>query len=314
MNDQSKIDKLAFRQALGNFATGITVMTATSPDGSKVGVTANSFNSVSLDPPLILWSIEKTSSSFAVFEAASHFAVNILAADQMNLSNHFAKRSEDKFADINYTEGAGNAALLEDCAAIFQCERYKIIEGGDHWIILGKVISFDDAGKAPLLYHQGSYSLVMPFGSQSDKNETNAQQLANADEAKELNNYIYYLMLQATRSYQADYQPKQLGTGLRIAEARILMSLKTEQRLNLETLSNQVNMPDHDLLDAINLLQSKGLILKHDDEFMLEEAGKQMAATLWKIALDQQKQKFKKFSEKEVTTFKRILIDLINQQ
>lgn len=314
MNDQSNIDKLAFRHALGNFATGITVMTATSPDGSKVGVTANSFNSVSLDPPLILWSIEKNSSSFAVFETASHFAVNVLAADQINLSNHFAKRSEDKFADINYTKGAGNAPLLDGCAAIFQCELHNIIEGGDHWIILGKVISFDDAGKAPLLYHQGSYSLVMPFGNQSDKNDASAQEnLARTDEGSDLNNYIYYLMLQATRSYQADYQPKQLDTGLRIAEARILMSLQTELQLSLETLSTQVNMPDHDLLDAINLLQRKGLILKQGEEFMLQEAGKQMAASLWEIALDQQKQKFKKFSKEEVTTFKRILIDLINQ-
>lgn len=313
MNDQSNIDKLAFRHALGNFATGITVMTATSADGSRVGVTANSFNSVSLDPPLILWSIEKTSSSFAVFEAASHFAVNVLAADQMNLSNHFAKRSEDKFADIKYAEGAGKAALLDDCAAIFQCERYNVIEGGDHWIIIGKVIVFDDAGKAPLLYHQGSYSLVMPFGSQSDTQESGAQtNHGNSD--NDLNDYIYYLMLQATRSYQTDYQPKQLGTGLRIAEARILMSLQTEQQLTLKTLSNQVNMPDHDLLDAINLLQSKGFILKQGDEFILEKAGKQMAATLWQIALDQQKQKFEKFSDEEVTTFKRILIDLISQK
>jgi len=313
MNDQSNIDKLAFRHALGNFATGITVMTATSADGSRVGVAANSFNSVSLDPPLILWSIEKTSSSFEVFKEASHFAVNVLAADQMNLSNHFAKRSEDKFADIKYAEGAGKAALLANCAAIFQCERYNVIEGGDHWIIIGKVIAFDDAGKAPLLYHQGSYSLVMPFGSQSDTQESGAQ-TNHGKSGNDLNDYIYYLMLQATRSYQTDYQPKQLGTGLRIAEARILMSLQTEQQLTLKILSNQVNMPDHDLLDAINLLQSKGFILKQGDEFILEKAGKQLAATLWQIALDQQKHKFEKFSDEEVTTFKRILIDLISQK
>ncbi len=314
MTDESNIDKLAFRHALGNFATGITVMTATSPDGSRAGVTANSFNSVSLDPALILWSIEKTSSSFAVFEAASHFAVNVLAADQMSFSNHFAKRSEDKFAAIDFTEGTGNAALLNGCAAIFQCERYNVIEGGDHWIIVGKVVAFDDAGKAPLLYHQGSYSLVMPFGRQSDNNESSTEEdSSNPHAGNELNNYIYYLMLQAARSYQADYQPKQLGTGLRIAEARILMSLKTEQQLTLQTLSNQVNMPAHDLLDAINLLQTKGFISKQGDEFILQEAGKEMAATLWEIALDEQKQKFEKFSDEEMATFKRILIDLINQ-
>lgn len=312
MTTENNIDKLAFRHALGNFATGITVMTATSPDGNRVGVTANSFNSVSLDPALILWSIEKTSSSFAVFESASHFAVNILGADQMNLSNHFAKRSEDKFADIGFEDGLGNAAILKGCAAIFQCERHSIIEGGDHWIIIGKVVEFDDAGKAPLLYHQGSYSLVMPFGRQSSSKESSTG-IDVQQKDSELNNHLYYLMLQALRAYQSDYQPKQLGTGLRTAEARILMSLKTEHKLTLQTLSNQVNMPDHDLQDAINLLQDKGFISKQDEDFFLQEAGEEMSATLWEIALNEQKQKFAKFSDEEVATFKRILIDLIDQ-
>ena len=93
-------DPKEFRRCLGNFATGVTVITAKSADGTQVGVTANSFNSVSLDPPLILWSIVKTSSSYAVFENADHFSVNILAADQIDLSNNFAKPSEDKFANI----------------------------------------------------------------------------------------------------------------------------------------------------------------------------------------------------------------------
>ena len=312
MTAENNIDKLAFRHALGNFATGITVMTASSPDGNKVGVTANSFNSVSLEPALILWSIEKTSSSFAVFEAATHFAVNILSADQINLSNHFAKRSEDKFADIDFEEGLGNAALLKDCAATFQCESHSVIEGGDHWIIIGKVVAFEDAGKAPLLYHQGSYSLVMPFGRQSSSKESGAEAEAQQKDS-ELSNHLYYLMLQAVRSYQSDYQPKQLGTGLRTAEARILMSLKTEQKLTQQTLSNQVNMPDHDLQDAIDQLQNKGFIAKQGDDFILQSAGEEIAATLWEIALNEQKQKFEKFSDEEVDTFKRILIDLINQ-
>ncbi|MBN4053778.1 flavin reductase family protein [Haliea sp. AH-315-K21] len=314
MITENNIDKLAFRHALGNFATGITVMTATSPEGNRVGVTANSFNSVSLEPALILWSIEKTSSSFSVFETASHFAVNILAADQMHLSNHFAKRSDDKFAAIDFEEGRANTPLLKGCAATFQCERHAVIEGGDHWIIIGKVVAFNDEGKAPLLYHQGSYSLVMPLGRQNPTKESNTENnidIAQSD--NELNNYLYFLMIQAIRSYQADYQPKQLGTGLHTAEARILMSLKTEQNLTLETLSGQVNMPDHDLQDAINLLQNKGFISKQGADFSLQDAGKEMATTLWKIALDEQKHKFENFSDEEVTTFKRMLIDLINQ-
>lgn len=106
MNNQQEagFDPRAFRRALGNFATGVTIMTAAFA-GKRVGVTANSFNSVSLDPALILWSIDKRSTSYEVFEAASHFAVNILAADQIDLSNQFARPSDDKFAGIEVEQG-----------------------------------------------------------------------------------------------------------------------------------------------------------------------------------------------------------------
>lgn len=105
MSDSSLFDPRAFRRALGNFATGVTVVTAATASGRKVGVTANSFNSVSLDPPLVLWSIDKRSNSHEVFEEASHFAVNVLAADQVHLSNNFARPREDRFALIEYEPG-----------------------------------------------------------------------------------------------------------------------------------------------------------------------------------------------------------------
>ena len=121
---ETGFDARAFRRGLGNFATGVTIVTARGPGGEQVGVTANSFNSVSLDPPLVLWSIDKRSSSHAVFEAASHFAVNILAADQIELSNHFARPQAEKFTGVACESGVGSAPLLPDCAARFQCERY----------------------------------------------------------------------------------------------------------------------------------------------------------------------------------------------
>ncbi len=157
-------DSRAFRRALGNFAAGVTVITAADASGRKVGVTANSFNSVSLDPPLVLWSIDKRSGSHAVFEAAGHFAVNVLAADQIDLSNTFARPSEDRFAGIEHETGEGGAPLLPGCSARFRCEKFQQIDGGDHWILIGRVLAFDDLGHAPLLYHQGAYSRVLPHG------------------------------------------------------------------------------------------------------------------------------------------------------
>ena len=154
-------DPRAFRAALGCFATGVTVITAQS-NGCRVGVTASSFNSLSLDPPLILWSLVKTSSSYPTFEAASHFAVNILAHDQIAVSNQFARRSADKFAGTDVTEGQGGCLLLPDTCATIQCARETILDGGDHWILIGRVTAFEAFDTAPLLYHRGTYSMAQP--------------------------------------------------------------------------------------------------------------------------------------------------------
>jgi len=149
--DEITIDPMQFRRALGNFATGVTIVTAQNAQGEKVGVTANSFNSVSLDPPLILWSIDKNSSSFPVFEQATHFAVNILSGSQIELSNKFSRRNIDKYDGTSYQTGSGQAPILDHCSAVFECERHEIIEGGDHWIIIGKVVRFRDEGRSPLV-------------------------------------------------------------------------------------------------------------------------------------------------------------------
>lgn len=154
-------DPRAFRTALGCFATGVTVITAQA-EGRRVGVTANSFNSLSLEPPLILWSLVKTSSSYPTFAAASHFAVNILAHDQIRLSNRFAQRSGDKFAGLDLAEGAGGCLLLPDTCATIQCARQTILDGGDHWILIGRVTAFENSDNPPLLYHRGAYSTAQP--------------------------------------------------------------------------------------------------------------------------------------------------------
>ena len=115
---------------------------------------------MSLDPPLVLWSIDKRSNSHEVFEQASHFAVNVLAADQIHLSNNFARPRDDRFAEIEFESGEGGSPVFADCSARFHCEKYQQVDGGDHWIMIGKVVAFDDFGRAPLLYHQGAYARI----------------------------------------------------------------------------------------------------------------------------------------------------------
>lgn len=308
MNDQQEagFDPRAFRRALGNFATGVTIMTA-AVGGKRVGVTANSFNSVSLDPALILWSIDKRSTSYEVFNAASHFAVNILAADQIDLSNQFARPSDDKFATLEVEEGAGGAPLFADCAARFQCELHQQIDGGDHWILLGKVVAFDDFGRAPLLYHQGAYSSVLPHPRLVKKSESVSKTAFQG----RLGENLYYLMTQAVRSYQSDYQPRQLATGLRTSEARMLMVLESDARLSMSELQTQVAMPAREIEESIGNLQRKGLVEGGEGAYELTAVGLEQADILWHIAKAQQDKVFAGYSDEQVDLFKAMLKSVI---
>lgn len=301
-------DTRAFRRALGNFATGVTVITAAGPSGRKVGVTANSFNSVSLEPALILWSIDKRSTSHEVFEEASHFAVNILAADQIDLSNNFARPKDDRFAGVDYEQGAGGAPLLVDCSARFQCEKHQQLDGGDHWILVGKVVAFDDFGRSPLLYHQGAYSMVLPHTRMTQRTEGLAP---SSSFQGRLQHNLYYLMTQALRAYQADYQPRQLSTGLRTSEARMLMVLENDAGLSLNDLQREVAMPAREIDEAVANLKRKGLIADDEGRVRLSIKGIDETEALWSIAQQQQDKVFERFNAEQIESFKTVLKAII---
>ena len=301
-------DNRAFRRALGNFATGVTVVTAATASGRKVGVTANSFNSVSLDPPLILWSIDKRSSSHEVFEEASHFAVNVLAADQIDLSNNFTRPKDDRFAGIEYEPGEGGAPVFADCSARFHCEKFQQVDGGDHWIMIGKVVAFDDFGRSPLLYHQGAYSMALPHTRMTQRE---AGQAPSSHFQGRLSHNLYYLMTQALRTYQAGYQPRQLSTGLRTSEARMLMVLENDAGLNIADLQREVAMPAREIEEAIANLKRKGLVNDEGDRVRLTVKGIDETEGLWSIAKEQQEKVFGQFSDEQVDHFKAVLQGII---
>jgi flavin reductase (DIM6/NTAB) family NADH-FMN oxidoreductase RutF len=158
-------DLKALRNAFGHFVTGVAVVTAQGPDRRRVGMTINSFSSLSLEPPLVLWSIAKTSGSLPAFTTASHFAVHILAATQQALSDRFATPSTSKFENIECSEGLGKVPLLAGCAAVFECALHQCIEGGDHLVLIGKVERFNTNPDAlPLVFHRGRYVIPEPGG------------------------------------------------------------------------------------------------------------------------------------------------------
>jgi flavin reductase (DIM6/NTAB) family NADH-FMN oxidoreductase RutF len=157
---------LEFRAALGMFATGVTVVTARLPDGRPVGLTASSFNTVSLAPPLVLWSLAQSSSSMPAFAAGAHYAIHVLAADQLDLALQFAQRGIDRFAGLAHAPGIAGAPILAGAAAVFECFSRSRYAEGDHTIFVGEVERCSHRpGASPLLYHGGQFYTEHPVGA-----------------------------------------------------------------------------------------------------------------------------------------------------
>lgn len=151
-----------FRNALGCFATGVTVVTTRRGDGSPLGVTANSFSSVSLDPPLVLWCIDKTADCFADFQAADGFAINVLGAEDMNVSNDMARSGRDGLGGHGFADGPTlGLPVLQRALASFECDVEHRYEGGDHVIMVGHVRGMQSRTDGdPLLYFRGKYAAI----------------------------------------------------------------------------------------------------------------------------------------------------------
>ncbi len=153
-----------FRTALGMFATGVTIVTAISDTGEPIGLTANSFNSVSLNPPLVLWSLGLRSSSLPIFRARTHYAINILAADQHELAMRFAKPSPGRWKGVDWNPGASGVPLIEGAAASFECFNRSRYDEGDHVIFVGQVEHcIHRPGASPLLFHGGRFYTEHPL-------------------------------------------------------------------------------------------------------------------------------------------------------
>lgn len=153
-----------FRAALGTFATGVTVITARAANGKPVGLTANSFNSVSLTPPLVLWSLSRSASTMPAFTRGSHYAINILAADQRGIAERFARKDIDRFEGIALREGVSGAPILDGVMAVFECFNRSQYEEGDHVIFVGEVEHCARReGALPLIFHGGRYYTELPL-------------------------------------------------------------------------------------------------------------------------------------------------------
>lgn len=163
----SAVSGRQFRDALAQFATGVTIITARAPHGF-VGFTGNSFNSVSLEPPLIIWSLARRSRSLAIFEGAAQYAVNVLAHDQVELARRFSHPHTDRFAGVAFRIGQADAPLIEGCAAWLECRHHALHPAGDHMLFIGEVVASAYRRLPPLVWHGGRYRVSPQHPEGSD--------------------------------------------------------------------------------------------------------------------------------------------------
>jgi flavin reductase (DIM6/NTAB) family NADH-FMN oxidoreductase RutF len=150
-------DKSEFRRLMGQFATGVTVITTRDPSGQPFGLTANAFSSVSLEPPLVLVCVDKKADCYACFDQSGSFTVNILSDGQESLSRKFSTKGVDKFDGVGFRSGGNGCAVLEDATAHFECRIVQAVDAGDHTIYVGEVEAGEASDAAPLLFFRGGY-------------------------------------------------------------------------------------------------------------------------------------------------------------
>lgn len=245
-----------FRRALGEFATGVAVITAT-VDGVRYGLTSNSFASVSLDPPLVLWSIRRESQSFAAFESCDFFAVNVLADDQIALSQHFARSGPDKFDGIVHSQGQGDAPLLHNVAASFECRRACAYEGGDHVILLGEVRTFTRFDRAPLIFSKGRYAVAADHPDVPILAPAAPPPLPDGDSEVLSNLMIRAYSLIASEVEKAR---KKAGLGLTLMQARLMRACASHPGSTLEELLPELLLDFNSSQNVLGSLVALGLL------------------------------------------------------
>jgi 4-hydroxyphenylacetate 3-hydroxylase, reductase component len=246
------LDQRAFRRTLGQFATGVTVIT-TKLGEDLFAITANSFSSVSLSPPMVLWSLRKESRSLAAFQQSDRFAINILAADQIELSSHFSRAATDKFASCVWQEGIGGVPLLDDVAAQFECRRAAQYDGGDHVIFLGHVEYFRCFDRAALLFAQGRYALALDHPG--TPTELRPQVIAHPR-----NDFFLPLLVRSYAYLSGAFGEHHDAEGVDTNQSRVLAFLATCPGASTEAIAHVTFLGEAAVDDAIANLIAKGWV------------------------------------------------------
>jgi flavin reductase (DIM6/NTAB) family NADH-FMN oxidoreductase RutF/DNA-binding MarR family transcriptional regulator len=304
----TEFDVKDFRRALSQFPTGVTVITTIDAEGNPVGVTASSFNSVSMEPALVLWSIDKGANSLETFEKAKYFAVNVLASDQVNTSNNFAGRGQDKFANAQYSSGLGNAPIIDHYAAQFECKTWAVYEGGDHLIVVGEVKKYRANDNAePLVFARGSYAIT------TQHPEMVKSSAADSNDDDFVNDYLLYLLRETSQRFSANLYPK-LNKQCNVSpeEWRILARMVNTYSIKVSELTNMVMQPELNLRETADQMVIKGLIeYQNQNTLKVTDEGLTIAIEMKEIALNEEKILLDQLDSGQAKLLKDSLISLI---
>lgn len=300
-----------FRKALGSFATGVTIATTKDADNRPVGVTASSFNSVSVDPPLVLWSLAKASFSHDAFCSSGHFAVHVLAASQEYLSNRFARSGEDKFSAMDWQDGKLGSPVFAEHAALFECKTRHQYEGGDHVIFVGEVISYEARDEAPLLFHGGSYAERRPRPKSQSIDSVDIEHGKFSDE------FLFYLISRAHFQTSRPTREKLAEIGSSMEEYLTLAVLSMEsplvQKEIAQRLAHTGHVPSARLLDQ---MARDNLISAAQDAFEIADGGRKLFIETLAFGKALEADLANHFTAAELSDTKRVLrriIDLTGQ-
>jgi len=309
-SDINVFDSAEFRRALGTFTTGVTIITTRDPSGNPVGVTANSFNSVSLDPPLVLWSLARRALSMSVFEQAEHWAVHILSTDQQSLSDRFARRGEDKFAQLVTEQGVGGVPLLDGCTSRFECRSTYRYEGGDHVIFVGEVVRFQRFAAAPLVFHRGGYAVA------THRVEARPPGTEHAPESSFGEDFLDYLLPRAHFQIYDGIRRMVRRHDLSDAEWFVLSSLTARSGRSLEELAQMYAITGITLTgQAVERLLARSLLIDSAEggfkSLHLTDTGRHLAVEVLSAAKAQEAEIVDRLGQGEAMALKSLLRELI---
>ena len=303
-------DPIKFRNALGQFATGVTIVTTKDAQSSPVGVTASSFNSVSLDPPLVLWSLAKTAHSMPAYQESGGFNVHVLASHQSELSNKFARPSDNKFECVDWTECDKGLPLLAEYAALFRCKTTFQYEGGDHIIFVGEVIDYKTFDYPVLVFHGGRYADARQKPVPADPHELGV----DLNSGRFSDDFLLYLLSRA--HFQTSYPTRKACYDIGMSEPEYFcLSLLSMSGALSETdivyrLEHTGHHPDAEIFAR---LIRKGWVEKDVNGISINASGRETFITLLAHSKALEEQLLKHFTDDELagaSAFMKKLIDI----